>query len=87
MRQSFQHTALRLLKPRKQIPPALWDAAEPVSVDSLAAELVVLTSQLPAEKQASTHFPLGTESLEELWEQIESLWEQLEDIDDCRVVY
>lgn len=87
MRQSLQLSAFRLLNHRKHITPAVWDAAEPVSIESLAAELATLTSKLPDEKQTQNHFARGTESLEDLWEQIESLWEQLEDIDDCRVVY
>ena len=87
MRQSLQINAFRLLNHRKHTATAIWDKAEPVSIDSLAAELATLTSKLPEEKQTPNHFARGTESLEDLWEQIETLWEQLEDIDDCRVVY
>lgn len=87
MRHSLPLSAFRLLKHRKPIISAEWDKAEPISIDSLAAELATLTSRLPQEKHCQNHFTRDNETLESLWEQIETLWEQLEDIDDCRVVY
>lgn len=73
-------------KRREKKPPALWDIAEPVSLDEIRAELAILTrkhgKQVTEEfdQQITEHEDL---TLEQLWK----IFEELEDVDDCQVIY
>ena len=67
-------------KRREGSPPALWEIAEPVSLDEIREQLAVLTRGHVQEHHP--HVEHEALSLEQLWD----IFEKLQDIDDCQVV-
>lgn len=83
MRYSLLLRALRLLSGSKNNKIALWDRAEPISLDELKAKFTELArNELACKSDLPT---VDSESLtfEELWR----IFESLEDLEDYPIIY
>lgn len=83
MHQSFKIYEFLLQKRREKKPPALWDFAEPISLDEIRSELAKLTHTQIADQNAPKDFIHEELSLDQLW----NIFESLEDVDEYQMIF